>query len=123
MRGALCVATRLYILYLAADESISGWEFYCKFLNPHNTTKSLKARDNPKILKEYSPLLHSEKTQYKGLSNAIINDLKCDVIIEGKSYTFKNPETKLKINKHTHTHTHTQKKRLKTHIRTRTEKK
>ena len=26
MRGALCVATRLYILYLAADESISGWE-------------------------------------------------------------------------------------------------
>ena len=29
MRGALCVATCLYILYLAADESISGWEFYC----------------------------------------------------------------------------------------------
>ena len=29
MRGALCVATRLYILYVAADESISGWEFYC----------------------------------------------------------------------------------------------
>ena len=29
MRGALCVATRLYILYLAANESISGWEFYC----------------------------------------------------------------------------------------------
>ena len=27
MRGALCVTTRLYILYLAADESISGWEF------------------------------------------------------------------------------------------------
>ena len=27
MRGALCVATRLYILYVAADESISGWEF------------------------------------------------------------------------------------------------
>ena len=27
MRGALCVATRLYILYLAADESISGWSF------------------------------------------------------------------------------------------------
>ena len=41
MRGALCVATHLYILYLAADESISGWKFfllipksphkYCKF--------------------------------------------------------------------------------------------
>ena len=29
MRGALCVATRLYILYLAANESISDWEFYC----------------------------------------------------------------------------------------------
>ena len=28
MRGAVCVATRLYILYLAADESISGWEFF-----------------------------------------------------------------------------------------------
>ena len=29
-----CVATRLYILYVAADESTSGWEFYCLFLNP-----------------------------------------------------------------------------------------
>ena len=29
IRGALCVATRLYILYVAADESTSGWEFYC----------------------------------------------------------------------------------------------
>ena len=29
MRGALCVAMRLYILYVAADESTSGWEFYC----------------------------------------------------------------------------------------------
>ena len=29
MRGALCVVTRLYILYVAADESTSGWEFYC----------------------------------------------------------------------------------------------
>ena len=28
MRGALCVATRLYILYQAANESISGWEFF-----------------------------------------------------------------------------------------------
>ena len=35
MRGALCVATRLYILYVAADESTSGWEFYYSFLNPH----------------------------------------------------------------------------------------
>ena len=29
MRGALCVATCLYILNVAADESTSGWEFYC----------------------------------------------------------------------------------------------
>ena len=29
MRGALCVATRLYILYVSANESTSGWEFYC----------------------------------------------------------------------------------------------
>ena len=39
MRGALCVATRLYILYVAADESTSGWEFYCLFLNPHKVHK------------------------------------------------------------------------------------
>ena len=32
------MATRLYILYVAADESTSGWEFYCSFLNPHNTS-------------------------------------------------------------------------------------
>ena len=38
--------------------------------------KSLKARGNKKILKEYSPLLHLEKTQHKGLPNAIINDVK-----------------------------------------------
>ena len=37
MRGALCVATRLYILYLAADESISGWEFLLLIpKSPHN---------------------------------------------------------------------------------------
>ena len=28
MRGALCVATRLFILYQAADEPISGWELF-----------------------------------------------------------------------------------------------
>ena len=61
--------------------------------------KKSKARDNPKILTEYSPLLHSLKTQHKELPNAIINEAKYDIIIEGKSYTFKNPETKFKINK------------------------
>ena len=38
--------------------------------------KLLKARDNPKILKEYSPLLYSEKTQHTWLPNAILNDVK-----------------------------------------------
>ena len=41
-----------------------------------DTAKIIKVRDNRKILKEYSPFLHSEKTQHKGLSNAIINDAK-----------------------------------------------
>ena len=41
-----------------------------------NTTKVIKSQKQPKILKGYSPLLHSEKTQYKGLPNAIINDVK-----------------------------------------------
>ena len=41
-----------------------------------DTKKSLKARENQKILKEYSPLLHSEKTQHKELLNAIINYVK-----------------------------------------------
>ena len=59
--------------------------------------KSLKVRDNPKILKEYSPLLHSEKAQHNKCNYKRCKI--CDVIIEGKSYTFKNPETKFKINK------------------------
>ena len=37
--------------------------------------KSLKARDNPTILKEYSPLLHSEKKQHKKLPKTLINDV------------------------------------------------
>ena len=37
--------------------------------------KSLKAGDNPKILKEYSLLLHSGKTQHKELSNTRIKDI------------------------------------------------
>ena len=52
-----------------------------------------------KILKEYSPLLHSVKIQHNELPNTIINDAKYDIIIEGKSYTFKNLETKFKMNK------------------------
>ena len=37
--------------------------------------KSLKARDNLKIFKKYSPLLYSGKTQHKGLPNARIKDV------------------------------------------------
>ena len=64
MRGALCVATRLYILYVAADESTSGWEFYClipkspthetyKYLRilETDTIKQVEMKD--KILKKY----------------------------------------------------------------------
>ena len=39
-------------------------------------TKSLKDRNNPQNLKEYSPLLHSAKTQHQEFPNAIINDAK-----------------------------------------------
>ena len=42
MRGALCVATRLYILYQAADESISGWEFLLIPKSPHGAETFLK---------------------------------------------------------------------------------
>ena len=59
----------------------------------------LKARDNRKRFKEYLPLQHLEKTQQKELPNDIIKDAKCDVVRKGKSYTFKNPKTKLKKNK------------------------
>ena len=41
-----------------------------------DTTKIIKSQRQPKIWKEYSPLLHSEKTQHKELTNAIINDVK-----------------------------------------------
>ena len=41
-----------------------------------DTKQIIKTRDNPKIFKEYLPLLHSEKTLHKGLQNAIINDVK-----------------------------------------------
>ena len=38
--------------------------------------KLLKAKDKPRILKEYSTFLQSEKKQYKELPNAIVNDAK-----------------------------------------------
>ena len=41
-----------------------------------DTERSLKAIDNSKILKEYSPLLDLEKTPYKELPNAKKKKLK-----------------------------------------------
>ena len=59
---------------------------------------SLKAKDNPKILKEYSPLLHLEKTQHKELSNA--RKKRCYIILERKS-NIKITENKiLDVSKH-----------------------
>ena len=45
MRGALCVATRLYILYLAADESISGWEFLLLIPKSPQNTRANRGRN------------------------------------------------------------------------------
>ena len=55
MRGALCVATRLYILYLVADESISGWEFL--------------------LLIPKSPHSHSDKRSYEKLARSKIIEI------------------------------------------------
>ena len=40
------------------------------------TTETSKRQRQPKNIKEYSPLLHSEKAQHEELPNAIINDAK-----------------------------------------------
>ena len=61
MRGALCVATHLYILYLAADESISGWEFFQLIpKSPQSirvTSTALgSSKTYPKVFKRYIPL-------------------------------------------------------------------
>ena len=64
------------------------------------TTKIIKARDNSKIWKEYSPLQNLVKNTTQGVTKCKNKRCKiCDIIIEGKSYTLKNPETKFKINK------------------------
>ena len=64
--------------------------------------KNLEELKNNDKIKEIQDTTknHSKKTQHKGLSNSIINDAKCDIIVERISYTFKNPETKFKINIH-----------------------
>ena len=44
-----CVATRLYTLYVTANESTSGWEFYYLFLNPHKNYLTHNWGINPKF--------------------------------------------------------------------------
>ena len=64
-----------------------------------DTTKIIKSQRQPQNLKRLLTSLHPEKTHHNELPNAIINDAKYDIIVEGKSYSFKNPETEFKINK------------------------
>ena len=56
----------------------------------------IKNQRQPKNIKI---ILHSRKTQHKKLPNARITDENYDIIIERKSYTFKNPKRKFWINK------------------------
>ena len=82
MRGALCVATRLYILYLAADESISGWEFLLLIpKSPHMVSSNgqfrcflvriLIRKDNTenKVFKKES---YTKETRKKGIKNKVV---------------------------------------------------
>ena len=94
-----CLVRRTCIVFVMGGKCPYSWSLVgCCRQDLFNT--ALKARkNNPKILKEYSPLLHSGKIQHKELPNAIIKDVISSIIIKGKSYTFKNPETKFRIDK------------------------
>ena len=62
--------------------------------------KSLKARDNPKNLKRILTSSTFGENTTQGVTKCNNKWCKiCDIIIEGKSYTFKNLETKFNINK------------------------
>ena len=66
-----------------------------------DTTKMIKSQKKPKNMKRIFTSSTFGKNTTQGFTKrknkwCII----CDIIIEGKSYTFKNPETKSKINKH-----------------------
>ena len=61
--------------------------------------KSLKARQPQKLKRIFTSSTFGENTT-QGVTKCNNEWCKiCDIIIEGKSYTFKNPETKFKINK------------------------
>ena len=62
--------------------------------------KSLKAKDNTKNLKRLLASSTFGENATQGVTKCINKGCKIwDIIIEGKSYSFKNPETKFKINK------------------------
>ena len=65
-----------------------------------NTRKIIKSQRQPKNLKRIltSSTLGENKTQRVTKCNNKRCKI-CDIIIEGKSYTFKNAETKFEINK------------------------
>ena len=64
------------------------------------TTKIIKSQRQPKNLKRILTSSTFGKNTTKGVTKSKNKWHKiCDIIIEGKSYTFKNPETKFKINK------------------------
>ena len=65
-----------------------------------DTTKINKSQRQPKNRKRILTSSTFEKNTTQGVTKCKNKRCKiCDIIIEGKSYTFKNPETKFKINK------------------------
>ena len=64
-----------------------------------DTTKIIKSQKQPKTLKRIFTCIYGENTT-QGVTKCYNKRCKiCDIIIEGKSNTFKKPETKFKINK------------------------
>ena len=65
-----------------------------------DTTKIIKSQRQPQKLKRIFTFSTFGENTTQEVTKSINKRCKiCDIIIEGKSYTFKNPETKFKINK------------------------
>ena len=63
-----------------------------------DTTKIIKSQRQPKNLKRILTSSTFGENTSQGVTKCNNKQCKiCDIIIEGKSYTFKNPETKFKI--------------------------
>ena len=64
-----------------------------------DTTKIIKSQRQPQNMKRILTSSTFGKNTTQGVTKCKNKRCKiCDIIIEGKSYTFKNPETKFKIN-------------------------